>query len=74
MTDAELESAQALVDATTQPAPWMVHTDDHGRCVVVDGHGMWVADCGPAPEDARFIAASRELVPALLAEVRRLRR
>lgn len=49
--------------------PWSVHRNTSDRqesCTVLDANGMWVAECGPAPDDASFIAFSREAVPALL--------
>jgi hypothetical protein len=36
-------------------------------------YGMWVAECGNAPNDAAFIAISRTALPALIDEVSRLR-
>ena len=68
----DLDAAEKLANAATQPGPWVSVVQD-GNATVVDAHGMWVADCGAAPADAAFIAASRQLVPALIAEVRQLR-
>lgn len=77
MTDGELDRLQALADAATA-GPWEYH--DRGtnydwdvtgpRCLDLSGYvkGMFWNR-----EDAAFIAASREAVPALIAEVRRLR-
>lgn len=70
MTD--LDAADKLANAVTQPGPWVSVVQD-GNATVVDAHGMWVADCGAAPDDAAFIAASRTLVVDLIAEVRQLR-
>jgi hypothetical protein len=69
-----LLDAEALCNAATQPGPWTWQQDDHGRCLVIDADGLWVADVGEAPKDARFIAEARGLVPLLIREVRRLRR
>lgn len=71
-TDLDLDECRKLYEQATQPAPWVSVVQD-GNATVVDAHGMWVADCGSAPDDAAFIAASRQLVPALVAEVRHLR-
>jgi len=58
--------AKTLLDGLTQPAPWTVNEYDHGRCVVLDANGCWVADVGEAPADAAFIAAAPTLVEELL--------
>jgi hypothetical protein len=42
----------------TQPSPYSVVEDDHGRCIVLDANDMWVADVGNAPRDAEHIAAA----------------
>jgi len=68
----EVLEAEALCKLATQPGPWVWAQDDHGRCIVIDANGLWVADVGEAPEDARFIAEARTLVPKLIEEVRRL--
>jgi hypothetical protein len=77
MTDNELDRLQALVDAATK-GPWEYH--DRGtnydwdvtgpRCLDLSGYvkGMFWNR-----ENAAFIAASRDAMPALIAEVRRLR-
>ncbi len=70
MIDPEkLAEWRARSETATQPGPWTVYVNSDGTCIVLDANGMWVADCGHAPEDARFIAAAREAVPALLGEV-----
>jgi len=75
-TELDLDAAQALCDVA-MPGPWFVIKDKDG-CIYVDSHddficqafapGVW-KNRGNAP----FIAKSREIVPALIAEVRRLR-
>jgi hypothetical protein len=73
--DKLLGRARALCEATTQPGPWTTNTNsDNGDVTVVDAHGMWVAEVGPAPEDAAFIAESRALVPELTAAIFELHR
>lgn len=52
--------------ATTVPHEW--HEDETAKIIVTDSHVY-----PPHGADAAFIAAAREAVPALLAEVRRLR-
>lgn len=84
MSDLDLAKLRALAAAATQPGPWSVYrnTSDHREsCTVLDANGMWVAECGPSPEDAAFIAALNpttalalvERVEGLQAEVERLR-
>lgn len=58
MNAEHLKMLRDIANAATQPSPWEVVEDDHGRCVVLDVDQMWVADCGQAPEDAKFIAAA----------------
>ncbi len=65
MTDEELDHLEALANAATE-GPWTWDT----YIVRADGRPIITAD---SAMDARFIAASREAVPALIAEVRRLR-
>lgn len=45
--------------AATQPSPWSLRYDEEQQSyLVMDAHGMWVADIGLAPADAEFIAAA----------------
>ena len=85
MTIEEIERLEGLVKAATE-GPWLFREngpysevvtacsalcggeDDCGDCEIIS-QGI---DSGPA--DAAFIAAAREALPALLAEVLRLRR
>jgi hypothetical protein len=69
MTDTK--SLRALAIAATQPGPWtVIRQDPDGGApswIVLDADGMWVADCGAAPDDAAFIAtASPDVVVSLL--------
>ena len=64
-------------EAAATPGPWKV-VDPGYRVAVDDGTGFLVANTFMAPSsrdlpDARFIAHARTDVPALLAEVERLR-
>lgn len=74
MTDDELARLQALADAATA-GPWTAATtvDEYGQRL----HTMDVLPLTSfgeiEPHDAAFIAASRDAIPALIAEVRRLR-
>lgn len=74
MTEQELAFWEdAAANAT--PGPWEAGDPHNQRTlepVAVYGMGMEVADT-QLVRDATFIAASREAVPALAAEVRRLR-
>jgi hypothetical protein len=70
MTDEELDRLEALAKAATQ-GPWTV--DDHESAEHVHGPGPVPAATAIRHEDAAFIAASRDAVPRLVAEVRRLR-
>lgn len=79
MTPDDIKRLRALCEQATQPGPWTVNVNDIGKdgdghCVVLDAHGMWVADCGNAPADAAFIAAARSALPQLLDECESLRR
>lgn len=74
MTDGELARLQELADAATA-GPWTA-------AATVDEYGQRLHTVDVLPlttfgeielNDAAFIAASREAVPALIAEVRRLR-
>ena len=67
-TDIDLDAIRRLTEAAT-PAPWTAHPDGL----------VWPERIGDPVsgsvlvEDAEFIAAARSAVPALLAEVRRMR-
>ena len=73
--DTSTEAVERLLDGVT-PGPWVV--DDGGSyCDVVTdyGDGVFGEDfiiCEDAHQNAHFIAAARDLVPALLAERDRL--
>lgn len=57
-----------LAAEATQPSPWSV-SKRHPN-LILDANGFWLADVGPAPKDAAFIAAmSPEVVIALLDHV-----
>jgi hypothetical protein len=76
MTDEELARIEALANAAT-PGPWEVRA--HDDLFAVKGQSGWVAsmDADTSAADAsnsEFIAAARDAVPALVAEVKRLRR
>lgn len=86
MTELDLDAIKARLNATA-PGPWEVYNpngSDHGALwsVANDGYhnptesgddafGLYL-DCGGI-EDAEFIAHAREDVPALLAEIARLK-
>lgn len=81
MTPDDLDRWQALADKATC-GPWQVLLDGRswaGTVVVADaaGHPVTVVSSAPddddAKDDAEFIAATRDAVPALIAEVQRLR-
>lgn len=87
MTDEELDRLQALADATS-PGPWRARNRTYQYHVDVcqpdpmylpsSGILRWFSVLGPAlPHNqccanADFIAAAHEIVPELIAEVRRL--
>lgn len=83
ITDAELTELERLVDGAS-PGPWVASVEgrDHtsGEHVILVGdpreEDMYVSrDSRPASAaDLDFIAAARNYIPKLLAEVRRLRR
>lgn len=80
MTEAELTAIEERANAATRE-PWIVGdtyvptalVDRPVSAVSVYGMGMEVAEC-QRDTDGAFIAAARVDVPALVAEVRRLRR
>ena len=75
MTEEELTAIEARANAATRE-PWVVGDayvpTASLSAVSVYGMGMEVAEC-QMPADGTFIAAARVDVPALVAEVRRLR-
>lgn len=80
MTNDELDRLEALAGAATA-GPWaarpdrcgVFHTVDDARgCSVLDWHDGPNEPTFRMQADAEFIAAAREAVPALVAEVRRL--
>lgn len=78
MSDLDLDALAALADAATD-GPWEEDAHIGGEGSVVLGAGRWIAHV-PAnypyardDYDATFIAAARDAVPALIAEVRALR-
>lgn len=88
MIDTSAEAVAKLLDGVT-PGPWDAEYDDYGQEIWFggEGYGTWtVGPCfiggdGDDPDlarimdaDARFIAAARDLVPALLAERDALRK
>lgn len=72
MTDDELEAAKALCDASTS-GPWRNGFDpchfDLPEVTDDQTFSYYVTNA----EDAAFIAASRTLIPQLIAEIERLR-
>ena len=66
LTPERIDELEALANAATE-GPW-----DSDPYEVIDTWGKTVADC-TRPNDTAFITESREAVPALIAEVRRLR-
>lgn len=70
MADLDLDEIERLADAAT-PGPWGVEPDRNSLDDLVMAKIGLVA--ATAREDAAFIAAARTAVPALSAEVRRLR-
>lgn len=81
MTDEELRQIEARAK-TAQPGPWRIkwHTsrpDLQDGLVGADGYAVLRTDSGIYPPDMptlEFIAAAREDIPRLVAEVRRLQR
>ena len=78
MTKEEIEKAKALCEAAT-PGPWTIRQVESIRNDP-DWGDEWIVDMGRDRDSsllkdidtAEFIAASRELVPKLIAEVERL--
>lgn len=77
ITDKRLTEIQARIEAATD-GPWdrWAGWDDRDNSVASGGRedAPTVADVIPEKDDADFIAHAREDVPALLAEVHRLKR
>jgi hypothetical protein len=77
MTDAELDALEKLAAAAT-PGPWTIQFTTMSTRVYGPPEsfvcGMPAIDDPTVEPDAHFIAAAREAVPALIAEVRRLRK
>lgn len=80
MTDKDLQAIRARVEAAS-PGPWTVAEDIEAGGCVLDATGRNICTAGldggaPGPrrdEDQTFIATARTDVPALLAEVERLK-
>ena len=74
MTDAELQHLKDLCAAAT-PGPWEASGDPQcdGGGICAATHGRFVLVLSDAT-DAAFIAAAREALPKLIAEVERLER
>lgn len=77
VTEAELLRLEALANAAT-PGLWVVEARDREGKLFVIGDDLIVSEVcmegdGSDLSDARFIADSREAVPVLIDEVRRLR-
>ena len=68
MTEAEIDAIEARANAATE-GPWKVLPP----CMVTDGRGMVIARTNDSCND-EFISHARTDVPALIAEVRRLRK
>ncbi|QDF17657.1 hypothetical protein SEA_CHOTABHAI_42 [Mycobacterium phage ChotaBhai] len=81
-----VERAKAALEALGDKGPWTIDSED-GEPIIHEAHhydstdewydvdgvnGGWVAHCEDLPV-AEFIAASRTLIPELVAEVERLR-
>lgn len=58
MNPDQIEKLRALAEAVTQPSPWEYVEDERGRCAVNDCNDLWVADCGMATAEAKYIAAA----------------
>lgn len=80
MKNDELQRLKKLCDAAT-PGPWEVSRDDRTVAYNVEdswGRQNWQATNrwyknGTVEDDAAFISAARSAVPALIAEIERLR-
>lgn len=72
MSDTRTEAVTALLEGVT-PGPWRMGQDEEGppaTCITAGGFDICTAWGGYLAEDAdaAFIAAARQLVPALLAQ------
>ena len=79
MTEQQLVELERLANAATPP-PWLVKTGIHGTpwILYLDNPYRGLGDFTdyegmPGPQNAAFVAAAREAVPTLIAEVRRLK-
>lgn len=76
MSDLDLKEISRLCEAAT-PGPWKTWPDGTEESVESESLGRFVchlnSNMRDYREDSAFIAASRTLVPALSAEVKRLR-
>ena len=70
MTEQELTAIEERANAATM-GPWVVDNDTDKRAIIATREAGPIA--GMFRRDADFAAASREAVPALVTEVRRLR-
>lgn len=73
-----VEGAKAALEGITQ-GPWRHEIgEEHGETVhyvqwgIESSVGIFTGNYGAAGNDAEFIAASRQLVPELIAEIERL--
>ena len=77
ITDEELARLEALTRAAT-PGPWVTDADEpiaaetHAEVCFEDDYGSHTIATEMSCDDARFLMAARDAVPALVAEVRRL--
>ena len=72
LTDQQLDEYAALADAAT-PGPWHLTDSDAIVAPLTQQHVADVWEPTAASRNGEFIEAARTAVPALLAEVRRLR-
>lgn len=81
LTNSELDEL-ARLEKTATPGPWYAlehypSMSDRGGRVVAQGYSIMLADCRIPDEhdlnDCKFVAAARNAMPHLLAELRRLR-
>jgi hypothetical protein len=73
MTHEQLQILRALCEKAT-PGPWEYHKSESGDGVLCPRGGYVVeVGHGTTNNDAAFIAAARDALPALLDEVERLR-